>query len=137
MDTYSIMWDIRANDISSYSPLLQNGLTNAKDGSLFILNGKVGLNGTHGLGYNGNLTAGKWHRIVFVVDKCYGKVFIDGTKVGQSLNACEEHWKLTTGALFFADNDGEEKPIETAEIRFWDKPLDEAQVQQLGTAIPQ
>ena len=137
MDTYSIMWDIRANDISSYSPLLQNGLTNAKDGSLFILNGKVGLNGTHGLGYNGSLTAGKWHRIVFVVDKCYGKVFIDGTKVGQSLNACEEHWKLTTGALFFADNDGEEKPIETAEIRFWDKPLDEAQVQQLGTAIPQ
>ncbi|MBR6141747.1 MAG: metallophosphoesterase [Bacteroidaceae bacterium] len=133
LNTYSVMWDIRANDISGYSPLLQNDLTNTKDGSLFILNGKVGLNGSHGLGYNGSLTAGKWHRVIFVVDSGYGTVYIDGTKVGQSSNACNEHWKLTTGALFFADNDGEEKPIITAEIRFWDKVLSDTQVQELGS----
>jgi hypothetical protein len=135
MSTYSVMWDIRANDLSSYSPLLQNDLTNTKDGSLFILNGKVGLNGSHGLGYNGSLTAGKWHRVIFAVDNGYGTVYIDGTKVGQSSNACTEHWKLTTGALFFADNDGEEKPIETAEIRFWDKVLSDTQAQELGGVL--
>lgn len=133
--SYSIMWDIRANDLNGYSALLQNDLSNTKDGSLFILNGKVGLNGSHGMGYNGSLTAGKWHRVLFVVDEGYGTVYIDGVKVGQSNSSCDEHWKLSTGALFFADNDGEEKPIETAEIRFWDKALSPKQAQSLGSAV--
>ena len=134
MNTYSVMWDIRATDLTNYSPLLQNDLTNTKDGSLFIKNAQVGLNGSHGLGYNGSLTTGKWHRILFVVSNGYGSVYIDGTKVGQSSAACDEHWKLSTGALFFADNDGEEKAIQTAEIRFWNQALTAPQVQQLGKA---
>ena len=134
LNTYSIMWDIRATDLSNYSPLLQNGLTNGKDGSLFIKNGQVGLNGSHGMGYNGSLTSGKWHRVLFVVSNGYGTVYIDGIKVGQSSQPCTEHWQLTTGALFFADNDGEEKPIETAEIRFWNIALTAEQAYQLGKA---
>lgn len=133
MSTYSVMWDIRANDLTDYSPLLQNGLTNAKDGSLFIKNGQVGLN-TCGLGYNGSLTTGKWHRVIFVVENNYGTVYIDGKKVGQSTSASQQHWQLSTGALFFADNDGEEKAIETAEIRFWNVALDGQQVATIGAA---
>jgi hypothetical protein len=133
MSTYSVMWDIRANDLTDYSPLLQNGLTNAKDGSLFIKNGQVGLN-TCGLGYNGSLTTGKWHRVMFVVENNYGTVYIDGKKVGQSTSASQQHWQLSTGALFFADNDGEEKAIETAEIRFWNVALDGQQVATIGAA---
>lgn len=131
MKTYSVMWDIRATDFTGYSPLLQNSLTNAKDGSLFIKNAQVGLNGNHGMGYNGSLTSGKWHRVLFVVENNSGTVYIDGKKVGQG-SACEEHWKLSTGALFFADNDGEEKSIETAEIRFWNVALTATQAEQLG-----
>ena len=134
MSTYSVMWDIRANDLTDYSPLLQNGLTNAKDGSLFIKNGQVGLNNA-GLGYNGSLTTGKWHRVLFVVENNFGTVYIDGVKVGQSTSASEQHWQLSTGALFFADNDGEEKPIETAEIRFWNVALTAEQANQLGKAV--
>ena len=132
MSTYSVMWDIRATDLTNYSPLLQNGLTNAKDGSLFIKNGQVGLNNA-GLGYNGNLTSGKWHRVLFVVSNNYASVYIDGKKVGQSTSPSEQHWQLSTGALFFADNDGEEKAIETAEIRFWNVALDEQQAAELGS----
>ena len=131
MSTYSVMWDIRATDLSGYSPLLQNGLTNGKDGSLFIKNAQVGLNNA-GLGYNGSLTAGKWHRVMFVVKDNYGAVYIDGAKVGRSTSASSQHWQLSTGALFFADNDGEEKAIETAEIRFWNEALSDVQVQSLG-----
>lgn len=131
MSTYSVMWDIRATDLTDYSPLLQNGLTNGKDGSLFIKNAQVGLNNA-GLGYNGSLTTGKWHRVMFVVKDNYGAVYIDGVKVGRSTSASSQHWQLSTGALFFADDNGEEKAIETAEIRFWNEALSDVQVQTLG-----
>ena len=129
------MWDIRATDLTNYSPLLQNDLTNTKDGSLFIKNGQVGLNAS-GLGYNGSLTTGKWHRVLFVVESNYGTVYIDGVKVGKSTSSSEQHWQLSTGALFFADNDGEEKAIETAEIRFWNVALTAEQANQLGSIKP-
>ena len=132
MDTYSIMWDIKAADLSTYVPLLQNDLTNTKDGSLFLNQNKVGLNGTHSLGYKGYIANNKWSRIVFVVKDGYGATYVDGVKVGQSIMANTQHWQLTTGALFFADNDGEEKAIQTAEIRFWDVALTDAEVQELG-----
>ena len=132
MDTYSIMWDIKAADLSTYVPLLQNDLTNTKDGSLFLNQNKVGLNGTHSLGYKGYIANNKWSRIVFVVKDGYGATYVDGVKVGQSTMANTQHWQLTTGALFFADNDGEEKAIQTAEIRFWDVALTDAEVQELG-----
>ena len=133
MNTYTVMWDIKAADLSTYVPLLQNDLTNTKDGSLFFNQNKVGLNGTHGLGYKGSVANNKWYRIVFVVKNGFGATYVDGVKVGQSMQACDEHWKLTTGALFFADNDGEEKAIQTAEIRFWNVALSDAEVGELGT----
>lgn len=133
MKTYSILFDVKAADISSYIPLMQNDLTNKKDGSFFLNKNAVGLN-AGGLGYHGTLTNGKWHRILFVVENNYATVYLDGTKVGQSTSAVAQHWQLTTGALFFADNDGEEKDIETAEIRFWNVALDAAQAAKLGKA---
>lgn len=133
MNTYSILWDVKGADLSAYVPLLQNDLTNDKDGSLFFNKNKVGLNGTHGLGYNGNIANNTWYRVVFVVKDGFGATYVDGVKVGQSMQACDEHWKLTTGALFFADNDGEEKAIQTAEIRFWDVALSDTEVQELAT----
>jgi len=134
MTTYSIMWDVKGSDLAPYSPLLQNDLNNKKDGSLFFYKNKVGLNGSHGLGYNGNIINDKWYRILFVVENGFGTVYVDGTPVGQSLQSCEQHWKLTTGALFFADNDGEETELQTAEIRFWNVALSIAQAKKLGDA---
>jgi len=131
--TYSILWDVKAANISSYIPLLQNSLTNTKDGSLFLNQNKVGLGGS--LGYNGRINNNQWHRIVFVVEAPNkASLYVDGTMVSSCENnsAYNQHWKLSTGALFFADNDGEEKDIETAEIRFWNVSLDAAQAKKLG-----
>lgn len=134
LDTYTILWDVRANDYSPFIPLLQNDLNDNKDGSLFISKNMVGLNSGN-LGYHGSLTNGSWYRIVFVVKSNIATVYVDGEKVGASTEAIPKHWLLTTGALFFADEDGEEETIETAEIRFWNEALGDEQIQKLG-AIP-
>ena len=133
--TYTILWDVKGADLSTYVPLLQNDLTNKKDGSLFFNQNKVGLGGS--LYYNGQINNNQWYRIVFVVEAPNkASLYVDGTLVSscEHNNAYNLHWKLTTGALFFADNDGEEKAIETAEIRFWDKALTLEQVKKLGAA---
>ena len=131
LSTYSILWDVKSDNYSPFTPLLQNALDDSKDGSLFINRNMVGLN-AGGLGYHGTLSNGKWHRIVFVVENNYAKVYVDGAKVGASSSAISQHWQLSTGALFFADEDGEEEDIMTAEIRFWDSALKESEVYQLG-----
>ena len=61
-------------------------------------------------------------------------LYVDGSQVSscEHNNAYNQHWKLTTGALYFADNDGEEKAIATSEIRFWNVALDHQQAAKLG-----
>lgn len=133
LSTYSIMWDVMAPDAYNFVPLLQNDLTNSKDGSLFINQNMVGLN-AGGLKYHGNIANGQWRRILFVVENNYATVYVDGEKVGASTSAVAQHWQLSDGALYFADNDGEEKEINVAEIRFWNCALNSSQAQQLGKA---
>ena len=131
--TYTIMFDVKAKDCSTYIPLLQNSITDTKDGSLFINNYKVGLGNQ--LGYHGSIENGKWYRIVFVVEPYGASLYVNGKLLTINLNCANAynlHWLLTTGALFFADDDGEEKDIQTAEIRFWNSALNEAQIEKLG-----
>ena len=134
-DKYTVMFDICSDDMTGYTPLWQNSMQNAKDGSLFIKNGQVGLGGS--LGYNGNLTEGQWYRVVLVIDTPNkAALYIDG----ELISACEhtdsynKHWLLPEpGAVFFADEDGEEKAIKVTGLRFWDVPLAMNQVAALGT----
>ena len=132
LSTYSFLFDIRSEELNGYTPIYQNDLTNTKDGSFFINNGQLGLR-TNGLNYNGTLYTGQWHRVLFVVKDCNVTVYLDGMKIGASTSANATHWQMSTGALFFADNDGEEHDIETAEIRFWDVALNDDQAFMLGT----
>ncbi len=132
--TYSIMYDVCVEDGSTYVPLLQNSLTDGKDGSLFINKNKVGLGG--GLNYWGSIENGKWYRIVFVVQPNGASLYVDGNQLASNLNLTtpyNQHWLLTTGALFFADESGEEKAIKTSELRFWDIALNAEQVATLGS----
>ena len=133
LSTYTILYDICPEIVNGYNSLLQNDLTNAADAGLFINNGKVGLNGAHGLGYNGAVEAGQWARIVFVVEDNISTIYINGVKVGQSTSASAEKWQLSNAALLFADNDGEEKQTKVAEVRFWNVALTEGQVAELGS----
>ena len=134
LDSYTLLMDINLEDVSGYAALYQNDDNNAKDGSLFVKDGQVGLNAAN-LGYAGTINAGQWHRVVFVVNKLFSYVYIDGTKVSRSGATHEGHWQMGKRAIFFEDNDGEEKDIKTSEIRFWDKVLTEGEIEKLG-AVP-
>ena len=132
MGSYSIMYDVSVEDGSPWIPLLQNSLTDSKDASLFIHNNAVGLGS---LGYHGSIENGKWYRIVFVVEPNGASLYVDGIQVASNLNltaAYNQHWLLTTGALFFADEDGEETAINISELRFWDVALTADEVGMLG-----
>ncbi len=134
-DKYTVMFDICSDDMSGYTPLWQNSMADDKDGSLFIKNGQMGLGGS--LGYNGNFSVGNWYRVVLVIDTPNkAALYVDGKRI----SACEhndsynKHWKLQgPGAVFFADEDGEEKAIKVTGLRFWDVPFDASQVAMLGT----
>lgn len=134
-DKYTVMFDICSDDMSGYTPLWQNSMTDSKDGSLFIKNGQMGLGGS--LGYNGDFKAGVWYRVVLVIDTPNkATLYVDG----ELLSSCENtssynsHWLLQgPGAVFFADEDGEEKAIKVTGLRFWDVPFNAMQVAALGT----
>ena len=133
LTTYSILYDVCADDASTYIPLLQNNLRNTKDGSLFINKHTVGLNSGN-LGYHGVINDGEWYRILFVVENNYATLYVNGERIGASTTSVEQHWKLSTGALFFADEDGEENAIKVSELGFWDVALTPTQVEKLGVA---
>ena len=134
IDSYTLLMDICLDDVSGYAALFQNDASNKKDGSLFVKDGKVGVNAAS-LGYHGTINPGQWHRIVFMVNDLIGYVFIDGVKVGRSGAGGETHWKMGQQALFFVDDNGEEKEIKTCEIRFWAGILTEGEIEKLG-AVP-
>lgn len=136
LSNYTLMFDIRSEQLSGYTAIYQNDLTNKKDGSFFINNGQLGLN-SNSLGYNGKLTSGQWHRVVFVSKDNAVILYLDGKRIGQSSSANAQNWQMGTGGLFFLDNDGEEHVIETAEIRFWNVVLTSKQIATLGTATQQ
>ena len=131
MKDYTIMMDIKPGDLTGYHALFQTNPLNTTDGSFFTKGNSIGLN-NFDLGYHGIMEEGKWHRVVFVVKEGYAYSYLDGKKVGQSSKPGGSLWTLLPKALFFADNNDEDGYNEVAELRFWDVPLTDAHVQQLG-----
>lgn len=132
LNTYTLMMDVKFPDVNGYTSLFQNKLANDGDASLFIKNGQIGVN-YQGVGYNGSIAADTWYRIMFVVDDLFASIYVNGEKISQSTKQGAEHWKLSTGALFFRDDDVDEKVVTTTEIRFWDEALSAAQIALLST----
>ena len=136
LNTFTFMMDFKLAAIGSYMPFFQNDLTNSRDACLFVgTDGTIGIR-VGGLGYSSTtITPGKWHRLVAVSKDAKMTVYLDGVKiVGESSNASTDRWRLGNAVLFYADEDGEETNIETAEIRFWDVALDMGQASKLGKA---
>lgn len=126
---YTILYDLKPANLNGYKALFQNDVTNKVDGSLFINNNKIGLNGS--IGYVGNLQLDKWYRLLFVVKGSRAILYLNGERIGES-NKAQDFWTITKEALLFADNNGEDGPLDVAGIRFWDLPLSATQAKRLG-----
>lgn len=143
---------------TSYRAFWQTDPSNATDADVFV-------NASQGLGisgsYQGNLSAGAWHRVAFTFDltqRAFGK-YIDGTNVltapvgaaplGTNLvqyldagtGGVDGRWALEATALLFTDDDNETGVGYVSSIQFHDRVLTAGEIAALGRAnaagIPQ
>jgi hypothetical protein len=123
VNQYTLIYDLYFAS-STWRSLLQTEVANTTDGELFI-------NPTGGLGisgfYDGNVTAGAWHRIALAVDLSGpGQApvltkFIDGVKVGNQtggLSVPDDRFSLGPLALLFGDNDGDIADTYVSSVQF-------------------
>lgn len=132
LTSYTLLFDLRPSDLNGYKSLFQNDITNREDAGLFIKNNTIGRgNSSTNIGYVGEFESERWYRILFVVQDSRAKVYIDGVKTGESPNP-QDYWTLLGDALLFADENGEEGPVDVADIRLWDFALSDKLAQKLG-----
>ncbi|HKX63452.1 MAG TPA: hypothetical protein VJS65_16450, partial [Verrucomicrobiae bacterium] len=151
---YSVILDLYfPPDSTGFRSLWQTDVNATSDGDIF-------LNDAHGLGiggqYQGSVTPGQWHRVVFTIDctkRELGK-YVDGTNVLNGPVGAEPlgtgplqyldpvdgtgdgRWSLDTTALLFTDNDSETGSGYVNSIQIHDRVLTSAQVNALGGPTP-
>jgi len=137
VNQYTLIYDLYFAS-STWRSLLQTDITNATDGELFINpSGGLGISGF----YDGNVTAGGWHRIALAIDLSGpGQApvltkFIDGVKVGNQtsgLSVPDDRFSLGPFALLFGDNDGDIADTYISSVQFSNGRRPDAFLASLG-----
>ena len=135
--TYTILMDIMVPSAQTWVGLLQMDENNQNDGDLFINNYKVGI---ASLGaYAGNIEDGKWYRIVFTYNTDYesgqGRLYLDGKKIREG-GENARHIMQPFGFYLFCDEDGEVNDAYVSQVAYWETPLTDEEVAELGNAMP-
>ncbi|MBU0489534.1 MAG: metallophosphoesterase [Bacteroidetes bacterium] len=140
VNEYSLVFDFRVANTSSWHCFYQANETNSNDGELFInTSGQIGRS-TLGPGYSTyQVAASEWYRMVVSVDLGnFCRVYLDGALVlaGGSLSVDGEYGIYAASAQnlvhFFADNNGEDGEIDIALAAIFDHPLNQTEVDSLG-----
>ncbi len=145
VNQYTLIYDVYYPPASdgTWRSLLQTDLSNSSDGDLFV-------NPDNGIGissiYNGNVTAGAWHRLAFAIDLTGTETgtattpviakFIDGVKVGNQTTGLDAgmdgRWSLDPTALLFADNDGDVAEAYVSSVQFSNGRQPDGYIEALG-----
>ena len=135
VNEYTLLFDVSYTG-NAWKTFFQTNVTNVDDGELFIDNlHRVG--GTGIGGFSTQTTAeNTWYRVVLTVDngtarRLYvnGQLWFDG-----NAGALNDRYALPVILRLFADNDGEDGPIDVTNVAIWSSPFDAAQVAALGVA---
>ena len=131
-NSFTFMMDIRPQRLSGYNVIIQTDPTNTSDGELFTLNKTIGIRQS-GLNYSDDVfVQDQWQRLVFVVSSnAMTGIYLDGVKVNGT-HGTNSRWALQQLCYLFADEDGEEGPIDIAELRYWNTSIGGLQVKSLG-----
>jgi len=138
VNEYSIQIDFSVPELALWHAFIQTTADNSDDAELFTNTDNAV--GAWRMGYSANLvSANTWSRMIVSVKngetggfyKIYinGELWVDG--VGQTV---DDRDALQTALHFFADNDGEDSPINCSEIGIWDVALTAEQAADLGNA---
>ena len=127
---FSFMIDLKVPDAYAYDALFQTNLSNTNDGDLFISKSQIGA-GAMG-GYKGCIWNDMWYRVVFTNTGSAVKVFVNGKKVVDYATT-ETRWEIDPYFYLHADEDGELSNTYFSEVAFWETPLTDEQVAELGS----
>jgi len=138
VNEYSLQIDFSVPELALWHAFVQTTVDNSDDAELFT-NTDNAL-GAWRMGYSANLvSANTWYRMIVSVKngetggfyKIYinGELWVDG--VGQTV---DDRDALQTAMHFFADNDGEDSPINCSELGIWDVALTAEEAAELGDA---
>jgi hypothetical protein len=145
VNQYTLIFDIYypPNSDNTWRSLWQTDVSNGanNDGDLFVSTADgLGISSV----YNGNVSAGAWHRIAAAFDLTGPgspvlTKFIDGVKVGNQtsgLSGVDGRFALDPSALVFADNDGDVAEAYVSSIQFSNGRRPDAFLEALGGPSP-
>ena len=127
---FSFMIDLKMLNSYGYNGLFQTNLSNSNDADLFIAKGQIGA-GAMG-GYVGSIWCDFWYRVVFTNSEGSLKVYVNGDKVIDYATS-ETRWEIDPTFYLLADEDGEKQDTYVSEVAFWETPLTDAEVKELGS----
>lgn len=133
VNEYSLQIDFKVPAIDGWRCFFQITPANNNDGDCFI--NTAGNIGTSATGYSSYaVKPNEWYRFVLSVKNGYQyNTYLDGQLLKSgNIQGIDSRFALDSLLLIFADNDGEDKEIDCAELAIWDTKLTETEVRSLG-----
>ncbi len=135
VNKYSLLIDFKVSDLTQWRSFLQTNFGNGTDGDLFVRRA-AGTLGVASLTYSYSaVKPNEWYRMVFNVDSGNKiNIYIDGSlwNVG-NIDTIDGRFSLdTNGVLLFADENGEDYPMDVANVAVFNRPLSENEIFDLG-----
>lgn len=133
VNTYSIRFDFKVNNIANWHTFLQTNDANSDDGELFIdQTGHIGVSAT---GYSTQVVkAGSWNRLVVVVNNGVEySLYLNAIKIlAGTIQDIDGRFALNPTLILFGDNDGEDGEMDVARVSLYNRALTQSEVQSLG-----
>lgn len=134
---YTIVMDARYPDLSAYRVFYNAKNDAADDGDIFA-NTSGGIGGGSAIGGYSDygVTDGGWFRVTFVADlgNSY-KIYLDGQLIREASQGFEADGRVALSPeefLIAQDNDGEDNPIDIAEVAVYNRALSEQEITDMG-----
>jgi len=129
-NNYTIIMDIKQRDAESFNALIQTSMSNLDDADVFVSNHQIGI---AEIGYYGYISENEWHRIAFVNRDGNFNIYVDGSSLA---NGAGSRWVVDAeGVYLFLDDSNERVDMELAGLYFWEIPLSDRQIKNLGNGI--
>ncbi len=133
VNEYSLQIDFRIPALDGWHCFFQLNPNNNDDGDLFInTNGNIG---TGALGYSSYaVKQNEWYRLVLSVKNgTQYLMYLDGQLMRQgNIQGIDGRYSLDNLVLLFADEDGEDREIDVAEVAIWNYALSQTEIAALG-----
>ena len=127
---YTWMIDLKVPNAYVYDGLFQTSPGNSNDGEVFISKSQIGANAMGG--YFGCVWDDAWYRVVFTNSGGLLKLYVNGVKLTE-YETDNGRWEIDPVFYLHADEDGELSDTYISEVAFWETPLTDAEVAELGS----